>query len=115
MENGFSTNDIFSIFFIVFGLYEFATGIAGFVKGKIYNNAKHLTERYTEESLQKYAKPYGIGTALLGLCLILLEVAFAGPRYIPSLNKTVVYIIGGILLVAALVIMIVSNKMLVKK
>jgi len=99
--------DFFDIIIIVLGAINVLAGLASLVTGKVYLMGSSAA-KYTEESLKKYARPYGITTILVGVGFIALQL-------IKSESFPVGAVIMIVCCVAALVISIMNRKVLVKK
>lgn len=108
-----TSNNVFEIVLILWGLYDILMGMAGFFTGKIYINAKALTQKYTEESLSNYAKPYGVFNALMGLAVIVLGLVNIG--LLKNVSSAAMWVIFGVLMAAAIVILLLNQKKLQKK
>ena len=51
---------------LVFDAYFFLTGIASLITGKVYGAYGRVAGSYTDESLGKFARPYGVGQIMIG-------------------------------------------------
>jgi len=99
--------DAFDIIIVVLGALNVLAGLASLVTGKVYLMGSSAA-KYTEESLKKYARPYGLTTILVGAGFIAYQ-----------LIKCESFPVGAVILlvccVAGLIISIANRKVLVKK
>lgn len=114
-----SGSNIISIAVMLFGLYYTVAGIMGMAQGKLYVNAKKFANQYTEESLAQFARPMGLVSALLGVVIVLgslfnLRTVF-GLTIFDTVKQPVFWGVMLALIVAAIVILVIARKKLVKK
>lgn len=116
---GLNSGALLDIVLIIFGAYYLVCGLAGLFTGKIYAGGKKLAETYTEDSLEKYTQPYNAATLLLGAGIALFEVRNLARDMnwtgLQGLQSTFLWVVLCVMAVAAIVILLVSKKLLVKK
>ena len=111
--------NVTSIVLLLVGLYDLFAGLLGMIQGKIYINAKNYTNRYTEESLLRFARPFGLVNVLLGLSIAAGSLCnlrdFAPLSFFNNINRGAFYGVLAGLCVLAIVILVIAQKKLVKK
>ena len=116
-ETATSTSSSFSfelnlstVISILFVGYFVITGLACLITGKVYGFGKSAKD-YTDESLAKFARPFGLSELCVGIAVALLDLYFVvGYKQLPVL-------IGGIVVavVAVVIAAVGAGKPLVKK
>ena len=104
---GFELN-ISTIVMIAICGYIVFIGLASLITGKVYGMGK-TASKYTDESLAKYARPYGLAELLAG-------VALFGIDWYLTVEKNQTFLYAGIaLIVVAVIVLIFGSRSLVKK
>ena len=102
--------DFSTIISILFVGYFLVMGLACLFTGKVYGFGKSA-DKYTDESLAKFARPYGLVLIAVGIGLFLCDLyLFIGYKNIPAI------VAGAVIVVAGLVGLALGyKKILVKK
>ena len=101
---------ILKIVLILLGAYYFITGLLTVFTGKLYGTGSKEYAKYTEESVKRNIKRIGLSNALLGLFLIVAELAWM--EVIPLIPAIVA---GGVIVAVTVILGILITKKLVKK
>ncbi|MDO5435223.1 MAG: hypothetical protein Q4G19_02530 [Clostridia bacterium] len=105
-----SSSLVFTVVFVVIGLYVLITGVLTMATGKFYGGAEKSFKKYTDESLLTCTREIGLGNVFVGLFIIALEATSS--KYIPLVPGI---IICAVLVIFAIVVQLPLNKKLVKK
>ena len=100
------------IFSLVFNLYFLITGIASLITKKYYGSYARFIGRYTDESVEKFLRPYGISQTLIGAGMATFQV----PYVFFGINSIALAVVGAVIAIAGIVILFVyQKKYLVRK
>ena len=100
------------VFCLVFDVYLIISGLASLITKKLYGTFGRAAGRYTEESLEKFVRPYGVCQLCFGIGMLVLmaPVLFFNDKNIPMI------IVGGVIALAGAVgLCVAQKKILVKK
>jgi len=102
------------ILFLAIGAVHALGGLASIITGKVYLMGRSA-EKYTDESLQKYARPYGLLNLISGLGLVLMPLLNGGLFKIGSYEVSTGVAVMVAALVICLIIGLTTRNILVKK
>ena len=102
--------DFSTIIAIVFAGYFILSGLASIFTGKVYGFGK-TAQNYTDESLGKYARPWGLGMVIMGIGFAVLDLHLTCGYG----TSAMIWIGIAVLVVALAIIALGAKKCLVKK